>query len=157
MQAAQDRQKKYADPNRREVEYSVGDHVFLRVSSRRGLQKAAKLGKLAPRYVRPFLILERIGKVAYHLALPPQFAQMHNVFHVSTLKPYAHDPSRVLDFQDLTIQDDISIEDRPVQILDRNEKVLKNKVIPLVKVLWSHHGVEGATWEREVLIRKQYP
>ena len=95
--------------------------------------------------------------MAYCLALPPQFAQMHNVFHVSILKPYAHDPSHILDFQDLTIQDDISIEDRPVQILDRSEKVLKNKVIPLVKVLWSHHGVEEATWEREAQIREQYP
>src|SRR5438270_10484086 len=67
---------------------------------------------------------------------------MRNVFHVSTLKPYAHDPSHVLDFQDLSIQDDISIEDRPIQILDRREQVLRNKVIPLVKVMWSHHGVE---------------
>ena len=95
--------------------------------------------------------------MAYRLALPPQFAKMHNVFHVSTLKPYVHDPSHVLDFQDLTIQDDISIEDRPIQILDRREQVLRNKVIPLVKVMWSHHGVEEATWEREALIREQYP
>src|SRR3954467_4589878 len=111
MQAAQDRQKKYANPDRREVEYSVGDHAFLRVSSRRGLQKASRLGKLALRFVGPFLILERIGKGVYRLALPPQFAKMHNVFHVSTLKPYAHDPSHILDFKDLSIQDDISIED----------------------------------------------
>src|SRR3954468_20585860 len=125
MQAAQDRQMKYAYPDRREVEYSIGDHAFLRVSSRRGLQKADKLGKLAPRFVGPFLILERIGKVAYRLALPPQFAKMH-VFHISTLKPYVHDPSHVLDFLDLTIQDDIFIEDRPIQILDRREQVLRN-------------------------------
>src|SRR3954471_22531218 len=156
MQAAQDRQKKYADPDRREVEYSVGDHAFLRVSSRRGLQKAGRLGKLASRFVGPFLILQRIGKVAYHLALPPQLAKMHNVFHVSTLKPYAHDPSHILDFQDLSIQDDMSIEDRPIQILDRREQVLRNKVIPLVKVMWSHHSVEEATWEREALIWEQY-
>ena len=103
MQAAQDRQKKYTDPGWREVEYIVGDHAFLRVSSHRGLQQAGKLGKLAPRFVGPFLILERIGKVTYRLALPPQFARMHNVFHVSTLKPYVHDPSYVLDFQNLTI------------------------------------------------------
>src|SRR3954463_10276391 len=115
MQVAQDRQKKYADPDRREVEDSVGDHVFLRESSRRGLQKASRLGKLAPRYVGPFLVLERIGKVAYRLALPPQFVRMHNVFHVSILKPYAHDPSHILDFKDLSIQDDISIEHQPIQ------------------------------------------
>src|SRR4051812_20256314 len=117
MQASQDRQQKYADPDRREVEYNVGEHVFLRGSSQKGLQNASKLKKLASRYMGPFLILERIGKVTHRLALPSQFAQMHNVFHVSTLKPYAHDPSHVLDFQDLTIQDDISIEDRPIQIL----------------------------------------
>src|SRR3954468_16620696 len=157
MQAAQDRQMKYAYPDRREVEYSIGDHAFLRVSSRRGLQKVGRLGKLALRFVGPFLILERIGKVAYRLALPPQFAKMHNVYHVSTLKPYAYDPSHILDFQDLSIQDDISIEDRPIQILDHREQVLRNKVTPLVKVMWSHQGIEEATWEHEAHIREQYP
>src|SRR5438445_13864237 len=127
------------------------------MSSCQGQQKAGRLEKLAPRFVGPFLILERIEKVAYQLALPPQFAKMHNVFHVSTLKPYAHDPSHVLDFQDLSIQDDIFIKDRPIQILDRREQILRNKVIPLVKVMWSHHGVEKATWERETLIGEQYP
>src|SRR3954468_16954078 len=103
------------------------------------------------------MVLERIGKVAYYLALPPQFARMHNFFHLTTLKPYAHDPLHVLDFQDLSIQDGISIEDRPIQILDRREQVLTNKVIPLVKVMWTYHGVEEAPWEREALIREQYP
>jgi hypothetical protein len=157
MKTAQDRQKKYADPHRRTVDYEVGEYAFLRVSSRRGLQKAGRLGKLAPRYVGPFLILQKIGKVAYRLSLPAEFARMHNVFHVSTMRKYVYDPTHVLDYHDLSIQDDISIEDQPIQILDRREQVLRKKVIPLVKVLWSHHGVEEATWEREAAIREQYP
>src|SRR4051812_21631382 len=93
IRAAQDRQKVYADQDRREVTFEVGDMAFLKVSAHRGLQKSRKLGKLAPRYIGPFRVLERVGPVAYRLELPPQLAAMHDVFHVSSLKDYVHDPS----------------------------------------------------------------
>src|SRR3954464_2980438 len=117
--AAQSRQKKYADKRRTPLTFAVGNRVFIRVSSRKGLQSARKLGKLAPRFVRPFEITERIGAVAYRLALPPQFSAMHDVFHVSALRKYVHHKSHILDFTGLSIQDDISIEDHPRQILCR--------------------------------------
>jgi len=131
--------------------------VLLRVTSRRGLQNTGKRGKLAPRYVGPFRILSRIGPVAYKLALPPQFSGMHDVFHVSTLRKYMYDESHVIRYDDLDVQDDISIEDRPVKILERKQIILRNRAISLVKILWSHNSEKEATWEHEDQIRKQYP
>ena len=91
---AQSRQKSYADHGRRPLIFDVGDHVFLKVSPRRGLARFGKKGKLAPRYIGPFDIIERIGQVAYRLALPPQLSGVYNVFHVSLLRKYNPDPSQ---------------------------------------------------------------
>ena len=82
MLASQDRQKSYANSKRRNVEFQEGDHVFLRVSPMRGVKRFGKKGKMSPRFVGPFKILERVGQVAYRLALPPALAGVHNVFHV---------------------------------------------------------------------------
>ena len=116
-----------------------------------------KKGKLSSRYIGPFEILERIGKVAYRLALPPELTSVHNVFHVSMLKKYVTDPSHVLHQEPVEVHADRTDEEKPVQILAREEKTLRNKVIPLVKVLWRNHNVEEATWEREEDMRKSYP
>ena len=116
-----------------------------------------KKGKLSPRYIGPFEILERIGKIAYKLALPSELASVHNVFHVSMLKKYVPDPSHVLSQEPIEVQTDLTYEERPVQILDREEKVLRNKTIFMVKVLWWNHNIEEATWELEDTIRKNYP
>ena len=128
--------------------FRVGDHVFLRVSPRKGVFRFGKKGKLALRYIGPFEILQRVGEVAYQLALPPQLFGIHDVFHVSLLRKYEPDVSHILDWQELNL---------PREILDVQERVLRNKVIPLVKVLWEHHGVEEATWELEVDVKKKYP
>ena len=157
MLASQDRQKSYADPKRRNVEFQVGDHVFLRVSPMRGVKRFGKKGKLSPRFVGPFEILERVGQVAYMLALPPALAGVHNVFHVSMLRKYISDESHILSYGDLVLDLDLSYEEQPVQVLDRKDKVLRNKTIPLVKVLWRNSKVEEATWELEAHMRDRFP
>ena len=94
---AQSRQKRYADQRRRPLEFEVGDHVFLKVMPKRGVVRFSKRGKLSPRFIRPFEILERVGIVAYRLALPPSMAGVHEVFHVSMLRKYTQDPAHVVD------------------------------------------------------------
>ena len=154
---AQSRQKSYADQRRRPLEFDVGDHVFLKISPRRGVKRFGKSGKLAPRFIGPFEVLERVGVVAYKLALPPQLANVHNVFHVSMLRKYHPDPSHVIDWGELTLDEQTSFVDRPVKILDYKEQVLRTKTIPIVKVLWHHGNVEEATWELESAIQEKYP
>ncbi|KAL5542399.1 hypothetical protein UlMin_010109 [Ulmus minor] len=133
---ATNRQKSYVDRRRRPLEFQVGDLVFLKVAPMKGVMRFGKKGKLSPRYIGPFEILERIGKVAYKLALPSELSTVHNVFHVSMLRKYISDPSHVLESEPIEIREDLTYEEQPVQILDRKDKALRNKVIPLVKVLW---------------------
>ncbi|KAL5556662.1 hypothetical protein UlMin_038898 [Ulmus minor] len=122
-----------------------GDFVFLKVAPMKGVMRFGKKGKLSPRYIGPFEILERIGKVAYKLALP------------SELAAYVSDLSHVLVSEPIEVREDLTYQEQPVQILDRKDKALRNKVIPLVKVLWRNHKVEEATWEREEEMRAKYP
>ena len=157
IKQAQDRQKSYADNRRRDLEFEVGDYVFLRVSPWKGVMRFGKKGKLSPRYIGPYEIIKRIGSTAYQLVLPLELAQLHNVFHVSMLKKYISDPSHVLTGQSIELKEDLSYVEEPVQILDRKDQVLRTKTIPLVKVLWRSHTIEEATWEREDKMRSQYP
>jgi len=157
MKTAQSRQKSYADKRRRPLEFEAGEKVFLKVFPMRGVMRFGKKGKLSPRYVGPFEILERVGKAAYRLALPPSMSNLHDVFHVSMLRKYMSDPSHVLQDQEVEISPDIRYEEPAVAILDRKEKVLRNKTIPLVKVLWKKHSAEEATWELESEMQKKYP
>ena len=157
LETARSRNKSYADKRRRPLEFEVGDHVFLKVSPKKGIMRFGKKGKLSPRFVGPFLILERIGEVAYRLALPPQLERIHPVFHVSMLRKYVYDPSHVVNFDDLHVEEDISYEVRPVKILDTKEQTLRGRSIPLVKVLWKTGNIEDITWEREAEIRINYP
>ena len=116
-----------------------------------------KKGKLSPRYVGPFEIIKRIGKVVYRLALSPDLSAVHNVFPVSMLKKYVLDPSHVLTEEPIEVHEDLTYEEKPVKILDKQDKILRNKIIPLVKVLWRNHKIEEATWEREDDMKTQYP
>ena len=157
LKAAQDRQKSYANLKRADIEFSVGDKVFLKISPWKGVIRFGKKGKLSPRFIGPYEVIERIGPVAYRLALPPSLEGVHNVFHVSMLRRYRSDPTHVLKEQPVELKENLSYEEAPIAILAREQKMLRNKVIPLVKVLWKNHSQEEATWEREDDMRHRYP
>src|SRR5262249_32706960 len=155
--AAQSRQKSYADTRRKDLAFEVGDHVFLKVSPTKGVVRFGQRGKLNPRYIGPFEILDRIGAGAYRLALPHTLDGVHNVFHVSMLKKYMAGPSHVIEHPSINIQPDMTFEEKPIRILDRKVQVLRTRQIPMVKVLWQHYSFEEATWELEEAIREKYP
>ena len=100
---AQSWQKRYTDRRRRPLEFEVGDHVFLKVMPKRKVVRFGKRGKLTPRYIRPFEILERVGTVAYRLALPPSLSGVHEVFHISMLRKYTPDPAHVVDWREIIV------------------------------------------------------
>ena len=102
----------------------------------RGVKRFGAKGKLSLRFIGPFQILDRVGAVAYRIALPPSLSGLHNVFHVSMLRKYVSDRTHVLSYEHLQLDQDLSFEEKPVQVLDRKDKVLRTKTIPLVKVLW---------------------
>ncbi|XP_027109316.1 uncharacterized protein [Coffea arabica] len=113
--------------------------------------------KLQPRFVGPFKILQRVGKVVYRLELPSSLSRVHDVFHVSMLKKYYPDPTHILQPEEIEIDEALTYEEKPVQLLDRKVKELRNKQIPLVKILWRNHGIEEATWKVEEEMQKRYP
>ncbi|KAK5826003.1 hypothetical protein PVK06_020904 [Gossypium arboreum] len=157
LKAASDRQKSYADLKRRDIEYQVGDKVFLKVSPWKKILRFGRKGKLSPRFIGPYEISERVGPVAYRLLLPPELERIHNVFHVSMLRRYRSDPSHVINPSEVEIQADMSYEEEPIRILAREVKELRNKRVPIVKVLCLKHGIEEATWEPENSMKERYP
>ncbi|KAK8671534.1 hypothetical protein V6N13_038128 [Hibiscus sabdariffa] len=157
LKAAFDRQKAYADLKRKEIEFSVGDQVFLKVSPWKKVLRFGRKGKLSPRFTGPYRVVEKVGPVAYRLELPPELHRIHDVFHVSMLRRYRSDQSHVIPSEEIEVRLDLSYEEEPIQILAHDEKVLRNKTISLVKVLWSNHGSSEATWESEETMRDQYP
>ena len=130
--------------------------MFLRVSPWKGIMRFGNKGKLSPRYIGPYKIIERIGPLAYKLALPPELERIHNVFHVSMLRRYRSDPSHVLKDSEMEISENLSYIEEPVTIVDYRIKQLRNREIPMVKVLWKNHGIEEATWETEARMKRDY-
>ena len=117
------------------MSFFPGDLVFLKVSPMKGVMRFGKKGKLARRYIGPFEIKSRVGEVAYRLVLPPELSQIHPVFHVSILRKYISDPSHVPHPQAMEISEDLTYEEFPVKIVDRQIRQLRTKEIPMVKVL----------------------
>ena len=128
----------------------------MKVSLWRKILRFGKKGKLSPRFIGPYEILERIRPVAYRFALSPELAKLHNVFHVSMLWRYRSNESHIFPIQDIQVQSNFTFDEEPKAILDREVKNLHKKKVPLVKVLWKHHGMEEATWEPESTMRAQY-
>ncbi|GJY92517.1 reverse transcriptase domain-containing protein [Tanacetum coccineum] len=156
LKAARDRQKSYADNRRKPLEFEVGDRVMLKVSPWKGVIRFGKKGKLAPRYVGPFEILERIGPVAYRLRLPEELSGVHDTFHVSNLKKCLADASLHVPLDEIKVDKTLRFVEEPVEIMDREVKRLKRSKISLVKVRWnSKHGPEF-TWECEDYMKSKY-
>nr|GFA27090.1 putative reverse transcriptase domain-containing protein [Tanacetum cinerariifolium] len=149
MQAAHDRQKSYADLKRKPMEFQVGDKVMLKVSHWKGVVRFGKWGKLKPRYVGPFKVLERVGDVAYKLDLPEELSRVHNTFHVSNLKKCHADEPLAVPLDGLHFDDKLHFVEEPVEIVDREVKRLKRSQIPLFKVRWNSKRGHEFTWERE--------
>ena len=126
----------------KEIDYEVGDKVFLKVSPWRKVLRFGNKGKLSPRFIGPYEVLERIGPMAYRLAIPLELAKLHDVFYVSMLRKYCYNESHILPVQEIQVQEDLSNDEEPTTILAREVKQLQNKQVPLVKVLWQHHGRE---------------
>ena len=142
---------------RRPLEFEVGDHVFLKVMPKTGVVRYGKRGKLSPRFIGPFEILERVSTVAYRLALPPSMSGVHEVFHVSMLRKYTPYPAHGVDWGQIEVDTDGTFEEGPVCIVDSRDQVLRRKTVKLVLVLWRHYGVEECTWKREDTMRATYP
>lgn len=156
MRTAQSMQKSYFDVRRRDLEFEVGDWVFLRISPMKGIMRFGKKGKLSPRYIGPYKILRRIGQVAYELELPSELEFVNPVFHVSMLRKCIGDPSRVVPIKDVQVTEDLSYEEVPVEILDRQVRKLRTKDVASVKVLWRNKNMEEMTWEAEEEMKSKY-
>ncbi|XP_073030766.1 uncharacterized protein [Primulina eburnea] len=175
MKTAQTRQKSYADNRRRPLEFEVGNHVFIKIAPLKGITRFGRKGKLSPRFICPFEILDSIGERAYRAALPPDLDRVHNVFHVSMLRKYISNPSHVLRHEALDLMPNLTYQEVPIQILDRKVKLLRNKEIGIIKILdrkvkllrnkeigiikilWRNQLVEEATWEPEEGMKQRYP
>ncbi|GJY15472.1 reverse transcriptase domain-containing protein, partial [Tanacetum coccineum] len=158
LKAARDRQKSYADKRRKPLEFSVGDYVLLKVSPWKGVVRFGKKGKLAPRFVGPFEIIEKVGPVAYRLDLPEELNGVHDTFHVSNLKKCLADPTlERLPLDEIQVDAKLNFVEEPVEILEREFKKLKRSRIAIVKVRWNSKRGPEFTWEREDQMKLKYP
>ena len=135
----------------------MGDHIFLKVMPKKRVVRFGKRGKLSSRYIGPFEVLERVGTIAYRLALPPSLLGVHAVFHVSMLRKYTPNPTHVVDWGKLVVDANRTFKEEPVSIMDSRDQVLRCKTMRLVKVLWQHQGVKEATWESKDTMHATYP
>ncbi|GJR04092.1 putative reverse transcriptase domain-containing protein [Tanacetum coccineum] len=147
--AARDRQKRYVDYGRKPLEFEVGDRVIVKVTPWKGVVRFGKKGKLAPRYVGPFEILERISLVAYRLRLPEELSSVHDTFHVSNLKKCLANANLHVPLDEIKVDKTLHFVEEPVEIMDQEIKKLKRRKIALVKVRWNSKCGPEFTWEHK--------
>nr|GEZ85679.1 putative reverse transcriptase domain-containing protein [Tanacetum cinerariifolium] len=157
IQAAQDRQKNYADWKQKPMEFEVGYRVMLKVSPWKGVVRFIRRGKLNPRYIRPFKVLAKVGDVAYRLELPHKLSRVHHTFHVSYLKKCYADEPLAMPLEGVHIDETLQFVEEPIEIMEQEIKRLKQSQIPLVKVHWNSRRGPEFTWEREDSFKQKYP
>ena len=156
LKVATDRQKSYTDMRRKDIRYEIEKKVFLKVSPWKKVMRFGKKGKLSPRFIGTYEVIEKVGPVAYKLALPLELEKIHNVFPVSMLRRYRSDLSHVVSLEIIELRSNLTYEEDPIEILDREVKELRKKLIPLGKVLWRNHKTEEAMSKSEEVMRQQY-
>ena len=156
LRTTQSRQKSYDNKKRRPLEFQEGDHVFLKVTPTTGIGRVMKSKKLTPRFIGPYQIFRKIGLVAYQICLPPFLFSLHNVFHVSQLRKYISDPSHVIRPHKVQLNNNLTFDAMPVQIMDKKVKELRGRQIPLIKVIWNQAN-RDIKWELEEKIKDIYP
>ena len=154
---AQSRQKSYANKRPPDLEFQVGDRVLLTVLPWKGVIGFTKRGKLGSRYIGPYRVIARVGRVAYRLELPEELSLIHNTFHVSQLRKCIVDESAVVPLEDIQIDERLNYVEKPIAILERKVKKLHNKEVSTVKVQWQHRKGSEWTWEPEAEMREHYP
>jgi hypothetical protein len=155
MKEAQARQKSYADKRRIPLYFLVGDYVYMKVSPMKGVSRFGVKGKLAPRYIGPFPILEQCGPVAYQL--PETLSAVHNVFHVSQLKKCLRVPNRTIEVTDVALEPDLTYSEHPVRVLDQKDRIIQRKTLKFYKIKWNQHTEDEATWETQDFLEKNFP
>ncbi|GKB95949.1 putative reverse transcriptase domain-containing protein [Tanacetum coccineum] len=155
--AARSRKKSYEDVRRKSLDFEMGDKVMLKVSPLKGVVRFGKRRKLSPRYIGPFKILSRVGPVAYKLELPRELQGIHNTFHVLNLKKCLSDEDIIIPLDEVRIDEKLHFIEKPIEIMDREVKQLKQSQIPIVKVRWISSRGPKYTWEREDQMWKKYP
>nr|GEZ34600.1 putative reverse transcriptase domain-containing protein [Tanacetum cinerariifolium] len=157
LKTTRSRQKSYADKRRKPLEFKVGDRVLLKVSLWTGVVRFGKKGKLAPRYVRPFEIMERVRQVAYQLKLPQELSYIHDTFHVSNLNKCLAESDAQIPVEEIKVNENLRFVEEPIEIREWDVKKLKRRRIPLVKVRWNSKQGAEYTWEREDQFKTKYP
>jgi hypothetical protein len=149
LRVAQSRQKSYFDKRRKPLQFEFGDHVYLRVSPTKGVQRFGVRGKLAPRYAGPYEITKICGPMAYRVRLPPLLVAIHDIFNVSQLKKCIRVLTEIVEQKEILVEPDLSYVEYPIKVLDQKERITRRKVVKMYKIQWSHHTEEEATWETE--------
>jgi hypothetical protein len=149
LNAAKACQESYDNKMHQHLEFKVGDHMYLRVSPMKGMKRFGMKGKLAPRYIRPFPVLEKCGTTTYKLDLPPSLAVVHDIFHISLLKKYLKAPVDVVLPEVTPLEDDLTYLEHLIKILDQKDHVTRHKMIKFFKIQWSNHTEEEATWKTD--------
>ncbi|KAJ9553167.1 hypothetical protein OSB04_017212 [Centaurea solstitialis] len=157
LKAAQDRQKSYADKKRRPIDFQVGERVMLKVSPWKGIIRFGKRGKLSPRFLGSFTILEKVGQQAYRLELPPEMDGIHPTFHVCYLRKCLAEEESVIPLSEIRVDIGNRCIEEPEAILESKTKKLCHKEVTMVKVQWKHHRGANVTWEAEEDMKRRYP
>ncbi|GJW65649.1 hypothetical protein Tco_0117533, partial [Tanacetum coccineum] len=143
--------------NRKPLEFSVGDYVLLKVTPWKGVVRFGKKRKLAPRFVGPFEIIEKVGPVAYRLDFPEELNGVHDMFHMSNLKKCLADPTLKVPLDEIRVDAKLNFMEEPMEILEKEFKKLKRSRIVIVKVRWNLKHSPEFTWEREDQMKLKYP